>query len=313
MLMNQSASNSNGNGNGTHIQRMVSAERELREQAEAETYWELQRAKSLGAELQVMRESLDSEEAYWALRRQQSFGEALRRDWEEVGESGAADSNGIEAATVVQPITSAETQHCLAPPPPAEQALTHVQQQIARLNDELGISQVGYVLHPGGLATLPPPPTDSAQGMSVPPASHSRAPAPRRVAQYHQFAREMQMEEQYWVQESALRRQRSLTDLAREEEENELARGGGPLDWSVPSYLSTDVTDAAGQYLQAGRRAAEQAMSVGRSVAKAAVGVTSDARGDLANAMTKASAHINDVFTAPPALDDEDAYWQGRR
>jgi hypothetical protein len=288
---------------------MVSAERELREQAEAETYWELQRAKSLGTQLHAMRESLDSsEEAYWALRRQQSFGEALRKDWgDAVSEGTAPDSNGIEASTAVQQITSAGPQR------PAEQALTHVQEQIVQLNKELDIPQGGYSLHPGGLAPLPPPPTDSAQAMPPPPTSDGRAPAPPSVSQYHQIAREMQLEEQYWTQESALRRQRSLTELAREEEENELARGGGALDWSIPSYLSTDVTDTAGEYLQAGRRAAEQALSVGRSVAKAAVEVTSDARGDLADAVTKVSTHVNDVFTAPPPLDDEDAYWQGRR
>ena len=95
----------------THIARMVSAERELKEQAEAETYWELQRAKSLGAQLQVMREDLDNEEdAYWALRRQQSFVEALRTDWGGVETAGTAGTGGIADHTAASNVASAGPQ-----------------------------------------------------------------------------------------------------------------------------------------------------------------------------------------------------------
>jgi hypothetical protein len=296
------------------LQRMVSAERELKEQADAERYWELQRSKSLGAQLQATRESLmDNEEAYWAIRRQQSFGEALRRDWGAGDVDDAADSTGggggmqtASAASQLPPSPQQVEQE-------AGRALSQVQQQIEQLNKELDIPRSGYALHPGGLATLPPPPTDSTRiDPHVTPAPTERKPTHRNVRQYHQLSREQLMEEHYWAQESALRRQRSLTELAWEAEESERARGGGALDWSIPAYLSTDVTKAASEYLQAGRRAAEQALSAGHTVAKAAAEVTNDVRGDLADVVAKVSTHVNDAFTAPPPLSDEDAYWQGR-
>ena len=287
------------------LQRMVSAERELKEQADAERYWELQRAKSLGAQLQATRESLmDNEEEYWSIRRQQSFGEALRRDWGSEDVDAAADSTvggGVQTASAAPQLPQQVEQE-------ACRALSQVQQQIERLNKELGIPRSGYALHPGGLATLPPPPTDT----HVTPAPADRKPMHRNVRQYHQLSREQLIEEQYWAQESTLRRQRSLTELAREAEEDEVARGGGRLDWSIPAYLSTDVTNAASEYLQAGRRAAEQALSVGRTVAKAAAEVTNDVRSDLVDAVAKVSTHVNDTFTAPPPLSDDDVYWQGR-
>eukprot|EP01046_Picozoa_sp_COSAG06_P034653 COSAG06_NODE_3648_length_5072_cov_2.519204_2_plen_317_part_00 len=303
------------------IQRMVSAEREAKQQAEAETYWELQRAKSMTTQLASLRESLQDEEAYWALRRQQSFGEALRREWSAGSIGAVEESSDFEdetalASTALHPGGLAP----LPPPPPASQqaALAQVQQEIVQLSVELDVSSASVpaqALHPGGLAPLPPPPTTTAPPQAPAEIAESHA---YRTREYQRQAREQQVTEAYWAQESALRRQRSLSELAQKEEEEELSRGGGPLDWSIPSFLhsevlSTDVTGVATEYLQAGRRAAKEALSVGQTVAKAALDVSHDVRSDVTGVVAKVSEHVNDVFTAPEPLGDEDAYWQGKR
>ena len=308
---------------------MVSAEREARASAEQETYWELQRAKSLSVELVAMRESLDDEEQYWALRRADSLSAQLAAggDW---GQSMAgtpqsdvsqSDASDFEAAAPPPPQAASPGWHAAGglaplPPPPlaapsaatfrqsfGRQALSQLQGEIAQLSQEMGVS-----LHAGGLTALPPPPLTAAQPAAQPAANGGGYR--QRVAAAH----EHQSHETYWQEESGLRRQRSLSALAQQAEEEELSRGGSPLDWSMPSWLGSDAADemstVATEYLTATRRAAQEALALSSEVSKAALSVGQDMRGDVKSIVGRFGEHLGEVFTAPEALSEEDAYWQ---
>ena len=282
---------------------MVSQERIAREQAQEEMHWQRAALNSIERQLERTLEAGGAAEGeYWALRRQRSFGPVLGQLPEPEPAPEPAAAPGTAPALASQQLHPGGAA-ALPPPPTAAAAAASSTHQLPPRSPPRGTT---FTVHPGGSAPLPPPPGAGAEQQlsqvrseisqlqeqlelaptPAPPAGGARARA--------NAARQHQAHEAFWAQESALRRQTSLGGLGAlaAEEEAQQAAQTEEERWEEMDLWGRLGAAASELIPDAGKRAASEALAIGKEVAEAAAEVSADMRQDVSQGVSQASAEV---------------------
>jgi len=283
---------------------MVSQERIAREQAQEEMHWQRAALNSIERQLERTLEAGDAaEDEYWALRRQRSFGTMLGQLPEPEPAPEPAAAPGTAPALASQQLHPGGA---ALPPPPTATPAANTSAQLPPRSPPQPARGTTFTVHPGGSAPLPPPPGAGAEQQlsqvrseisqlqeqlelaptPAPPAGGARARA--------NAARQHQAHEAFWAQESALRRQTSLGGLGAlaAEEEAQQAAQTEEERWEEMDLWGRLGAAASELIPDAGKRAASEALAIGKEVAEAAAEVSADMRQDVSQGVSQASAEV---------------------